>query len=38
MQYSYVGGPSSGAGTAMLVVGLIVLAEWRAPNGVKAAA
>jgi len=39
MQYSYVGGPSSGAGTAMLVVGLLVLAEWRAPNGsVKAAA
>ena len=32
----YVGGP--GSGTAMLVVGLLVLAEWRAPNGVKAAA
>jgi len=29
MQYSYVGGP--GSGTAMLVVGLLVLAEWRAP-------
>ena len=27
----YVGGP--GSGTAMLVVGLLVLAEWRAPNG-----
>jgi len=31
MQYSYVGSP--GSGTAMLVVGLLVLAEWRAPNG-----
>ena len=27
----YVGGPRSG--TAMLVVGLLVLAEWRVPNG-----
>ena len=27
----YVGGP--GSGTSMLVVGLLVLAEWRAPNG-----
>ena len=26
----YVGGP--GSGTAMVVVGLLVLAEWRAPN------
>ena len=26
----YVGGP--GSGTVMLVVGLLVLAEWRAPN------
>jgi len=27
----YVGGP--GSGTAMLVVGLLVLAQWRAPSG-----
>jgi len=27
----YLGGP--GSGTAMLVVGLLVLVEWRAPNG-----
>jgi len=27
----YFGGPDTG--TAMLVVGLLVVAEWRAPNG-----
>ena len=29
----YVGGPGRPSGTAMLVVGLLVLAERRAPNG-----
>ena len=32
----YVGGPCSSS--AMVVIGLLVLAELRAPNGVKAAA